>query len=60
MVQRDTVLIEHIWEFDNIPPSKGISTNEPHYSTMNLTLKLKTITCIKQRHTPILHAKLCQ
>ena len=25
---RDTVLIEHLWEFDNIPPSEGVRTSE--------------------------------
>ena len=25
-LQRDTVLIEHLWEFDNIPPSEGVRT----------------------------------
>jgi alpha-L-rhamnosidase len=28
---RDTVLIEHLWEFDNIPPSEGARTNEWKY-----------------------------
>jgi len=28
---RDTVLIEHLWEFDNIPPSEGLRTNEWKY-----------------------------
>lgn len=28
---RDTVLIEHLWEFVNIPPSEGIRTNEWKY-----------------------------
>ncbi|WP_215223969.1 sulfatase-like hydrolase/transferase [Echinicola shivajiensis] len=28
---RDTVLIEHIWEFDNIPPSEGVRTEEWKY-----------------------------
>ena len=30
-VQRDTVLIEHIWEFEHIPPSEGVRTNEWKY-----------------------------
>lgn len=25
-MNRDTVLIEHLWEFDNIPPSEGVKT----------------------------------
>lgn len=25
---RDTVLIEHLWEFENIPPSEGVRTHE--------------------------------
>lgn len=29
--QRDTVLIEHIWEFDNIPPSEGVRTKDWKY-----------------------------
>ncbi|WP_289064324.1 sulfatase-like hydrolase/transferase [uncultured Zobellia sp.] len=28
---RDTVLIEHIWEFENIPPSEGIRTKNWKY-----------------------------
>ena len=28
---RDTVLIEHLWEFENIPPSEGVRTNEWKY-----------------------------
>jgi alpha-L-rhamnosidase len=28
---RDTVLIEHLWEFEHIPPSEGIRTNEWKY-----------------------------
>ncbi len=28
---RDTVLIEHLWEFANIPPSEGIRTNDWKY-----------------------------
>lgn len=30
-LNRDTVLIEHLWEFDNIPPSEGVRTNEWKY-----------------------------
>lgn len=30
-IQRDTVLIEHLWEFDNIPPSEGVRTAEWKY-----------------------------
>jgi len=29
--ERDTVLIEHIWEFKNIPPSEGVRTKEWKY-----------------------------
>ncbi|WP_091902732.1 sulfatase-like hydrolase/transferase [Maribacter stanieri] len=29
--ERDTVLIEHIWEFENIPPSEGIRTKNWKY-----------------------------
>lgn len=29
--QRDTVLIEHLWEFDKIPPSEGVRTNTWKY-----------------------------
>ncbi|MGY6648029.1 sulfatase-like hydrolase/transferase [Wenyingzhuangia sp. IMCC45574] len=28
---RDTVLIEHIWDFDHIPPSEGVRTEEWKY-----------------------------
>ncbi|WP_205164627.1 MULTISPECIES: sulfatase [Arenibacter] len=28
---RDTVLIEHLWEFENIPPSEGIRTKDWKY-----------------------------
>jgi arylsulfatase A-like enzyme len=28
---RDTVLIEHIWEFENIPPSEGVRTKDWKY-----------------------------
>lgn len=30
-VQRDTALFEHLWDFDNIPPSEGIRTNSMKY-----------------------------
>ena len=30
-LERDTVLIEHLWEFDNIPPSEGVRTAEWKY-----------------------------
>ena len=30
-VNRDTILIEHLWEFEKIPPSEGIRTNEWKY-----------------------------
>jgi arylsulfatase A-like enzyme len=30
-VGRDTVLIEHIWDFSEIPPSEGVRTNEWKY-----------------------------
>lgn len=30
-LSRDTVLIEHLWEFDSIPPSEGVRTNEWKY-----------------------------
>ena len=30
-LERDTVLIEHIWEFDNIPPSEGVRTKDWKY-----------------------------
>ena len=30
-LQRDTVLIEHIWEFANIPPSEGVRTKDWKY-----------------------------
>ncbi|MEZ5044763.1 MAG: family 78 glycoside hydrolase catalytic domain [Saprospiraceae bacterium] len=30
-LDRDTVLIEHLWEFANIPPSEGIRTKEWKY-----------------------------
>ncbi|MDB4292592.1 sulfatase-like hydrolase/transferase [Maribacter sp.] len=30
-LKRDTVLIEHIWEFENIPPSEGIRTKDWKY-----------------------------
>ncbi|WP_299012502.1 sulfatase-like hydrolase/transferase [uncultured Polaribacter sp.] len=30
-IERDTVLIEHIWDFDNIPPSEGVRTKKWKY-----------------------------
>jgi len=30
-LERDTVLLEHIWEFENIPPSEGVRTKEWKY-----------------------------
>lgn len=30
-LQRDTALIEHIWEFEEIPPSEGVRTEEWKY-----------------------------
>ncbi|WP_186755128.1 sulfatase-like hydrolase/transferase [Echinicola salinicaeni] len=30
-IARDTVLIEHIWEFDHIPPSEGVRTEDWKY-----------------------------
>ncbi len=30
-IQRDTILIEHLWEFDNIPPSEGVRTADWKY-----------------------------
>ncbi|WP_282035732.1 sulfatase-like hydrolase/transferase [Saccharicrinis aurantiacus] len=30
-IGRDTILIEHLWEFDNIPPSEGVRTAEWKY-----------------------------
>ncbi|MFT4568382.1 MAG: alpha-L-rhamnosidase [Saprospiraceae bacterium] len=30
-LERDTVLIEHIWEFENIPPSEGVRTKNWKY-----------------------------
>ena len=30
-MQRDTILIEHLWEFDSIPPSEGVRTAEWKY-----------------------------
>lgn len=30
-LNRDTVLIEHLWEFENIPPSEGVRTSEWKY-----------------------------
>lgn len=30
-LHRDTILVEHLWEFDNIPPSEGVRTQEWKY-----------------------------
>ncbi|WP_418262486.1 sulfatase-like hydrolase/transferase [Flavobacterium faecale] len=30
-IERDTILIEHIWDFTEIPPSEGVRTNEWKY-----------------------------
>ncbi|MRX64815.1 sulfatase-like hydrolase/transferase [Maribacter luteus] len=30
-INRDTVLIEHLWDFENIPPSEGVRTEEWKY-----------------------------
>ncbi len=30
-IQRDTILIEHLWEFANIPPSEGVRTKDWKY-----------------------------
>ncbi len=30
-VKRDTILIEHLWEFENIPPSEGVRTKKWKY-----------------------------
>lgn len=30
-LERDTVLIEHLWEFEHIPPSEGVRTEEWKY-----------------------------
>lgn len=30
-LDRDTILIEHLWEFENIPPSEGVRTSEWKY-----------------------------
>jgi arylsulfatase A-like enzyme len=30
-IARDTILVEHIWEFDNIPPSEGVRTTDWKY-----------------------------
>ena len=30
-IARDTILIEHIWDFSEIPPSEGVRTNEWKY-----------------------------
>nr|6HR5_A Chain A, Alpha-L-rhamnosidase/sulfatase (GH78) [Formosa agariphila KMM 3901] len=30
-ISRDTILIEHLWDFENIPPSEGVRTEEWKY-----------------------------
>lgn len=30
-INRDTILIEHLWEFENIPPSEGVRTKDWKY-----------------------------
>jgi len=30
-IGRDTILVEHLWEFEHIPPSEGVRTNEWKY-----------------------------
>jgi hypothetical protein len=30
-IERDTILIEHIWDFENIPPSEGVRTKKWKY-----------------------------
>ncbi len=30
-INRDTILIEHLWEFENIPPSEGVRTSDWKY-----------------------------
>jgi alpha-L-rhamnosidase len=30
-LNRDTILIEHLWEFENIPPSEGVRTADWKY-----------------------------
>ena len=30
-INRDTILVEHLWEFENIPPSEGVRTAEWKY-----------------------------
>lgn len=30
-LDRDTILIEHLWEFENIPPSEGVRTSDWKY-----------------------------
>lgn len=30
-IDRDTVLVEHLWEFENIPPSEGVRTDKWKY-----------------------------
>ncbi len=32
-LDRDAILIEHLWEFDHIPPSEGVRTNDWKYFT---------------------------
>ncbi len=32
-LDRDAILIEHLWEFDNIPPSEGVRTHDWKYFT---------------------------
>ncbi len=31
IMERDTILIEHLWDFKNIPPSEGVRTDEWKY-----------------------------
>lgn len=31
LTDRDTVLVEHLWDFDNIPPSEGVRTKDWKY-----------------------------
>lgn len=31
ILKRDTILIEHLWEFENIPPSEGVRTKDWKY-----------------------------
>ncbi|MBT5185839.1 MAG: sulfatase-like hydrolase/transferase, partial [Kordiimonadaceae bacterium] len=30
-MERDTIMIEHLWDFENIPPSEGVRTDEWKY-----------------------------